>query len=64
MDPIACYRRIFDAWESSDYAECRQAALDLREWLTRGGFYPPNADRTVVDTVIRAVLEVTSGVQL
>lgn len=46
MDPEACLRRIFDAFESKDWDEFDGAYTDLWQWISRGGFLPKsfNAD--------------------
>ena len=40
MDPEACLRRIFDAFESKDWDEFDGAYTDLWQWISRGGFLP------------------------
>jgi hypothetical protein len=40
MDPQATWRRMIDAYAIRDFETAREAAEDLRNWLTRGGFPP------------------------
>ena len=48
MDPTACYLDMFAAMNRKDFATAREFALALKEWLDRGGFYPPNYTETEV----------------
>jgi hypothetical protein len=40
MDPAACFQRMYRAVCDNDFAEAREAATDLREWMDGGGFPP------------------------
>jgi len=47
VDPDACLRRLIDAIQDGDYEDAGEAAEDLRDWLTMGGFIP-TLDRQVL----------------
>jgi hypothetical protein len=63
MDPTQCYLEMFDAMQDGDLATARERALDLRNWLERGGFYPPSFAETEVYDNLVAVLLRTSTLQ-
>jgi hypothetical protein len=42
-----------------DHVKAREHALALREWVGRGGFYPPNYSRVEVDAYLKNVLRRT-----
>ena len=61
MDPSQCYREMFDAMQDGDLATARDRALDLRNWLERGGFYPPGfAETEVLDSVGEVLLRISA----
>jgi len=40
---------MFEAMKDQDFQVARQHVRDLKEWLGKGGFYPPNYSKTEVD---------------
>lgn len=40
MDPNACWARLVSALEEGDGGEAKDAAVDLAEWIDKGGFVP------------------------
>lgn len=44
MDPDACFDRWMYAVARGDKEEACEAWYDLRDWLSRGGFYPSQAN--------------------
>ncbi len=44
MDPDACYQRMRDSLEAGDVKEANLAAVDLLEWLDKGGAMPSQED--------------------
>lgn len=63
MDPTQCYLEMFEAMKAGDFATARERALDLKEWLDRGGFYPPNYTGTEVRGYLANVLRRTAGLR-
>ena len=59
MDPTACYLEMDEAMNAGDHRRARAQAIALKEWLDRGGFYPPNDSRTEVDASLASVLRRT-----
>ena len=60
MDPDATYYEMFAAMRDGKLAEARQHALDLREWLDKGGFYPQRYSKQEVDAYLASVLRRTA----
>lgn len=60
MDPTAAYLSMFDAMKEKDFETARDRALGLKEWLGRGGFYPPRYSRVEVDAYLANVLRRTA----
>ena len=63
MDPTACFLEIIEAMTAGDFESARTSAAALREWLEKGGFYPPDYDRNEVDAYLRGVLRRTAVIQ-
>ena len=63
MDPTACYLEIIEAMNSGDLESAKEKAIDLSEWLLKGGFYPLNELPTEVDAYLRGVLRRTAHIQ-
>lgn len=63
MDPTQCYLEMFDAMQDGDFATARERALDLRDWLEQGGFYPPDFSEIEVHDYVGAVLLRTSAMR-
>jgi len=62
MDPTAAYLEMFAAMNERDFETARERALGLREWLGRGGFYPPRYSKVEVDAYLARVLRRTAHV--
>lgn len=60
MDPTACYLEMYEAMRHGDHETARERALALKEWLDRGGFYPPRYTQVEVDSYLRNVLRRTA----
>ena len=60
MDPTAAYLEMFNAMKVKDHETARERALDLKEWLGKGGFYPPRYSRVEVDAYLANVLRRTA----
>jgi hypothetical protein len=60
MDPTAAYLDMFKAMKDKDFATARERAEGLKEWLGKGGFYPPNYSRVEVDAYLANVLRRTA----
>lgn len=56
MDPTECYLAMYRAMKAKDYECAREHALNLRGWLDKGGFYPPNYSREEVNGYLKSVL--------
>lgn len=61
MDPTECYLAMYEAMRRGDFPVARERALELKTWLTRGGFYPPNYSQVEVDGYLANVLRRTVG---
>jgi hypothetical protein len=61
MDPKQCYLEMLEAMEAGDLATARERALDLQNWLNRGGFPPPNFSIAEVEASLANVLEQTAA---
>jgi hypothetical protein len=60
MDPTAAYLDMFEAMKAKDYETARERAEGLKQWLGKGGFYPPNYTRVEVDAYLANVLRRTA----
>ena len=60
MDPTTCYLEMYEAMRDGDHEAARERALALREWLHKGGFYPPRYTKTEVDAYLANVLRRTA----
>ena len=60
MDPTAAYLETFEAMRDKDLATARERALGLKDWLGKGGFYPPNYSRVEVDAYLANVMRRTA----
>ncbi len=63
MDPTACYLDMYAAMNRKDFEAARELALALKEWLDRGGFYPPNYTAIEVKGYLASVLRRTANVE-
>jgi hypothetical protein len=59
MDPTACYLSMYEAMKNKDFSEARECALNLRNWLNGGGFYPPRYSEIEVRSYLANVLRRT-----
>lgn len=64
MDPTQCYLEMYEAMKKGDLAAARERALALKEWLDRGGFYPPNYTESEVRGYLANVLRRTAGLRV
>ena len=60
MDPTAAYLAMFDAMNEKDFETARDRALGLKDWLGKGGFYPPRYSRVEIDGYLANVLRRTA----
>lgn len=60
MDPTTCYLEMYEAMRDGDHETARERAIALKEWLDRGGFYPPRYTQVEVDSYLRNVLRRTA----
>jgi hypothetical protein len=51
---------MFQAMKDKDLETARERALGLKEWLGKGGFYPPNYSRVEVTGYLASVLRRTA----
>jgi 5,10-methenyltetrahydromethanopterin hydrogenase len=56
MDPNACMGRMMHAIITNDYAEARDAAHDLIDWLNKGGV-EPTLNGPQLRTLVQATYE-------
>lgn len=49
MDPDATLSLIFEGYDTHDFDKARRAALDLLDWLRKGGFPPKVCGRFTVE---------------
>lgn len=59
MDPKQCYLEILEAMKQGDLATARERAQDLKQWLDRGGFCPPDYTADEVRSYLATVLHRT-----
>jgi hypothetical protein len=62
MDPTQCYLEMYEAMRAGDLITARERALALRNWLSRGGFSPPNYSADEVRAYVANVLRRTAGI--
>ena len=60
MDPTTAYLAMFEAMKDNDLETARERAVDLREWLGKGGFYPPKYSKVEIDAYVANVLRRTA----
>jgi predicted Zn finger-like uncharacterized protein len=60
LDPTECYLAMFTAMNRKEYLLARERALQLRAWLTLGGFYPPRYTEQEVNSYLAGVLRRTA----
>ena len=63
MDPTAAYLDMYEAMKEKDLETARERALGLKEWLGRGGFYPPRYSKVEVDSYLAGVLRRTAHLE-
>jgi hypothetical protein len=51
---------MFTAMNRKEYSLARERALQLRAWITLGGFYPPRYTETEVNAYLAGVLRRTA----
>jgi hypothetical protein len=56
MDPNRCYELLLEAVSRNKQREARSYASVLRDWLSRGGFYPADQDPKLVDSTVAELL--------
>ncbi len=61
MDPNEAYRGMFNSMSMGAFIMARQHAINLKEWLDKGGFYPETYTKEEVDGYIANVLRRTIG---
>lgn len=59
MDPTTTYLDIYQNMRNGNFADAREHAKNLKEWLDKGGFYPPNYSKVEVDNYLKNVLRRT-----
>ena len=65
MDPTTCLREMNEAMLSGDRETAQERALDLKEWVRKGGFLPGsmgNMSRRVLQNQLNVVLAATADV--
>jgi len=60
MDPDVCYYETYCLMRDGEYVNAREHALNLKEWLDKGGFYPKKYSRVEVDSYVLSVLRRTT----
>lgn len=63
MDPDACYYEMYCHMRDGEYVQAREHALNLKDWLDKGGFYPIKYSQVEVDAYLASVLRRTVGFQ-
>ena len=61
MDPNQTYLNMFEAMKARDHETARELALSLKDWFTRGGFYPYQFTPEAMHAYIASVLRRTAG---
>lgn len=61
MDPTVTYLAMFEAMRDENFTEAREHALNLKEWLDKGGFYPQFYTELEVNAYLKSVLRRTGG---
>jgi hypothetical protein len=56
VDPNRTYLDMLDMMRDDDHESARRAAIELRCWTRRGGFYPADRDPRRVDRTVAKVL--------
>jgi hypothetical protein len=60
MDPNQTFADMVAAMRDDDHETARERALDLKDWLAKGGFTPYQFNRTGIDAYIAMVLRRTA----
>jgi hypothetical protein len=63
MDPTAAYLEMFEAMKDKDFETARERAKAMKEWLGKGGFYPPRYSKVEVDAYLANVLRRTAHLE-
>ena len=56
MDPTSTYLDMQEYMKEGAHEDAREAALNLKLWLSKGGFYPAIASKLDVDLKVHNVL--------
>lgn len=56
MDPQACWEALASHWENKEIAEMRARAMDLLQWINRGGFPPKITGQESFDRQVAVVV--------
>lgn len=60
MDPNRCYQYLLEAQQENNFDAAQSYASLLKDWLTRGGFYPTGHEAEVVNQTINELLKAIS----
>jgi len=59
MDPTETYLSMYKSMSAKEFADAREHATNLKEWLDNDGFYPPRYTKVEVDGYIANVMRRT-----
>jgi len=63
LDPTTCYTEMLTLMRDGDSAAAREHALNLQQWLNRGGFCPQGHSLAEVNSQLARALRVTDAAQ-
>ena len=55
MDPTATYKLMLEEFAAANFDEAEEAANNLHNWITNGGFYPVGFEPLTVRNAIRSI---------
>ena len=61
MDPRITYMAMFNSMSIGEFVMARIHAVNLKEWLDKGGFYPDTYTQVEVDAYLANVMRRTVG---
>ena len=59
VDPTETYLSMYKSMSAKEFADAREHAINLKQWLNNGGFYPPSYTKVEVDGYIANVMRRT-----